>query len=51
MGFPTNKQIHSLNQNALVSLSNDEITEEKVKTNILPNPHLPGANKLDCTHD
>ena len=39
MGFPTNKQIHRLNQNALVSLSNDEITEEKVKTNILPNPH------------
>ena len=39
MGFPINKQIHRLNQNALVSLSNDDITEEKVKTNILANPH------------
>ena len=34
-----NKQIHRLNQNALVSLSNDDITEEKVKTNIFANPH------------
>ena len=39
MGFPINKQIHRLNQNALVSLSNDDITEEKVKTNIFANPH------------
>ena len=39
MGFPRNKQIHRLNQNALVSLSNDYITEEKVKRNIFANPH------------
>ena len=39
VGFPTNKQIHRLNQNALVSLSNDNITEEKVKINIFANPH------------
>ena len=42
-----NKQIQTLNQNALVSLSNDDITKEKVKTNILMNPHtifLPPAN-------
>ena len=39
MVFRTNKQIHRLNQNALVSHSNHEITQEKVKTNILRNPH------------
>ena len=39
MGLPTNKEIHKLNQNALVSLSNDHITQEKVKTNILTNLH------------
>ena len=39
MGLPTNKEINKLNQNALVSLSNEHITQEKVKTNILTNLH------------
>ena len=39
MGLPTNKEIHKLNQNALVPLSNEHITQEKVKTNILTNLH------------
>ena len=38
-GFPTNKQIHRLNQNALVSLSNDNITKEKIEINIIANPN------------
>ena len=38
IGLPTNKQIHPLNQNAIVSLSNDDITREKVETCITNNP-------------
>ena len=39
IGLPTNKQIHRLNQNAIVSLSNDDITQEKVETCITNNPN------------
>ena len=38
-GFPTNKHIHRLNQNALVPLSNGNITKEKVEINVIGNPH------------
>ena len=38
-GFPTNKQIHRLNQNALVSLSSDSITKEKIEINVIANPN------------
>ena len=38
-GFPTNKHIHRLNQNALVSLSDDNITKEKVEINLIANPN------------
>ena len=37
--LPTNKQIHRLNQNAIVSVSNDRITIEKVAISIRNNPH------------
>ena len=51
MGFPTNKQIHRLNQNALVSFSNDEITPEKVQTNIFTNPHTTFLAPTNSTVD
>ena len=38
-GIPTNRQLQRLNKNALVSLNDDTVTEEKVKVNILANPH------------
>ena len=38
IGLPTNKQIHRLNRNALVSLSNDLITIKKVTISIKTNP-------------
>ena len=38
VGLPTNKQIHRLNQNAIVSLSDDRTTIEKVAINIRHNP-------------
>ena len=39
MAYQQIKQIHRLNQNAIVSLSNDHITREKVEINITHNPH------------
>ena len=51
MGFPRNKQIHRLNQNALVSLSNDNITEDKVKTNVFANPHTTFLAPTNSTVD
>ena len=51
MGFPTNKQIHRLNLNALVSLSNDEITQEKVERNIFTNPHTTFLAPTNSTVD
>ena len=38
-GIPTHRQLRLLNKNALVSLYDDHITEEKVRVNILANPH------------
>ena len=38
-GIPTHRQLRLLNENALVSLYDDNITEEKVRVNILANPH------------
>ena len=37
-GFSTN---HRLNRNAIVSLSDDEITKEKSEINIMRHPHTP----------
>ena len=39
IGLPTSAQIERLNRNALVSLSNDSITKDKVRVNIETNPH------------
>ena len=33
IGFPTNKQIHRLNRNAIVSLLDNNISKEKVEIN------------------
>ena len=38
-GLPKNRQIHRSNRNALVSLSNGDITREKVEINITFNSH------------
>ena len=38
-GFPTKKKIHWLHRNALVSLSDDDISREKVAINLHRNPH------------
>ena len=38
-GIPTHRQLQRLNKNALVSLNDDTVTEEKVKVNIRANPH------------
>ena len=38
-GIPTRRQLQLLNKNALVSLHDDNVTEEKVRLNILANPH------------
>ena len=51
MGFPTNKQIDRLNLNALVSLSNDEITQQKVERNILTNLHTTFLAPTNSTVD
>ena len=51
VGLPINKQIHRLNQNALVSFSNDNITEDKVKTNIFVNPHTVFLAPTNSTVD
>ena len=39
IGIPTPKQIDTLNRNALVSLTNDLITTDKIRINLLANPH------------
>ena len=38
-GLPTNKQTHHLNRNAIASLSNDDITQEKVEINTTTTAH------------
>ena len=38
-GISTRTQIQRLNRNVLVSLHDDTVTEEKVRMNILANPH------------
>ena len=38
-GIPTHRQLQRLTKNALVSLHDDIVTEEKVKVNILANPN------------
>ena len=38
-GLPISAQIKQLNQNSLVSLSNDSITKDKVRVNIEAKPH------------
>ena len=38
-GIPTRRQLQLLNKNALVSLHDGNVTEEKVRLNILANPH------------
>ena len=38
-GLPISAQIKQLNQNSLVSLSNDSITKDKVRVSIEANPH------------
>lgn len=50
-GLPTNKQIHRLNQNALVSLSNDNISIEKVQINLMNNPHTIFLAPANATID
>ena len=50
-GLPTNKQIHRLNQNALVSLSNTNISIEKVKINVMTNPHTTFLAPTNATVD
>ena len=50
-GLPTNKQIHRLNQNALVSLSNTNISIEKVKINIMTNPNTTFLEPTNATVD
>ena len=37
-GIPTHRQLQILNENAIVSLHDDTMTEEKVKVNVLANP-------------
>ena len=39
IGIPTPKQIDRLNTNALVSLTNDFITTDKIRINLFANPH------------
>ena len=51
IGLPTNKQIHRLNQNAIVSLSNDDITREKVETYITNNPNTIFLTPTNATVD
>ena len=50
-GFATDKQIHRLNLNALVSLSNDDITQQKVERNIITNPHTIFVAPTNSTVD
>ena len=38
-GLPTHSQLRLLNKNTLVFLYDDKVTEEKVKVNIIANPH------------
>ena len=51
IGLPTNKQIHRLNQNAIVSLSNNDITREKVETCITNNPNTIFLAPTNATVD
>ena len=47
--MPTHRQLRLLNKNALVSLYDDDIIEEKVRVNILANPHTSFLTPTNST--